>query len=267
MIQASSAASRALKISAIAWFVAAVAGLWLFGSYIVALYGTGAVTGDWQRWNAVLPKDHGYMPGDLAGNIALGGHLLMAAILTFGGVVQLVPHIRAHIMPLHRWNGRLFILTAILVAATGLVINALRGNVAGLYMQIGNITDGLLVILSAVLTWRYARARNISLHQRWAMRTFILVNGVWFYRLGMMVWLIATQGAGHTDAFDGPFDLFIGLGHFLLPLAVLEIYMRVRDGGGSGAKWIMTLVMALITVITAAGIVAATLFMWLPNLR
>jgi hypothetical protein len=91
MTTPNASATKALKVSAVIWYVAAVIGLWAFGYYIVGLYGVGVATGDLERWNTVLPDGHGYVVGDWVGNLALGGHLLMAAVVTFGGVLQLIP--------------------------------------------------------------------------------------------------------------------------------------------------------------------------------
>src|SRR5215217_4762319 len=124
-------ADRALRASAVFWCVVAAVGIWIFGYYIAALYGVGFVGGDLDRWNRVLPKGHGYVPGDGRGNVALGIHLLMALVVTLGGVVQLIPVVRRRVPALHRWNGRLFITVALIAAATGLYIAFSRGAAAG----------------------------------------------------------------------------------------------------------------------------------------
>lgn len=260
-------AARALRLSAAAWYVALVAGLWAFGIYIVALYGIGAATGDWERWNVVLPKGHGYNPGDTAGNLALGAHLLMAVFVTFAGALQLVPAIRATTPAFHRWNGRIFVAVAFAIAGSGLYIAFTRGAVAGTYMAVGNTLNAVLLAACAGQAFRYARARRFDIHQRWALRAFVLMLGVFFYRLGMMLWFVANRGpAGHTDAFDGPFDIFLAFAHVLLPLAILELYLLARDRGGAFAKFAMAGGMVVATLATAAGGFFAIMGMWLPRL-
>lgn len=260
-------AARALGLSAAAWFVALVAGLWAFGIYIVGLYGVGAATGNWARWNKVLPTGHGYTPGDAAGNLALGVHLLLAVFVTFLGATQLVPAIRQRAPGFHRWNGRVFIAVAFAIAGSGLFIAFTRGVVAGPYMAIGNSLDALLLMACAALALRFALQRRFDVHRRWALRAFVLMLGVFFYRLGMMLWFVANQGpVGHTDAFDGPFDIFLAFAHFLLPLAILELYLLARDRGGAGAKLAMAGGLGIAALATAAGGFFALMGLWLPRL-
>ena len=69
---------------------------------------------------------HGYVPGDTPGNLAFAVHVMMAAIITFGGTLQLIPQIRARAISFHRWNGRLFIALAFGISLAGIFTNAVR---------------------------------------------------------------------------------------------------------------------------------------------
>jgi hypothetical protein len=267
MTTPNASATKALKVSAVIWYVAAVIGLWGFGYYIVGLYGVGVATGDLERWNRVLPDGHGYMPGDGIGNLALGGHLLMAAIVTFGGVLQLVPRIRAKAPWFHRWNGRVFLVTAFGISLSGLFMAFTRGNVAGVYMTAGNVLNAALVMTFAVICWRRALARDIAAHSRWALRTFVQMQAIWLYRVGMMLWFGINRGpVGHTDAFDGPFDIFLAFAYVLLPLAVLELYMLARDRAGTWGKASMAGLLLVLTIAMSLGIALTIFVMWLPRL-
>ncbi len=46
----------------------------------------------------------------------------------------------------------------------------------------------MIYAASEPMALRYALARNIDAHKRWAVRTFIVVSGVWFFRVGLMLW-------------------------------------------------------------------------------
>jgi len=260
-------AERVLRASAGFWYAVAAVGIWVFGYYIAALYGVGVAQGDLERWNAVLPEGHGYVPGDVKGNIALGAHLSMALIITVGGVLQLAPRIRARAPWFHRWNGRLFITVAFVAAVTGLFIALSRGAVAGDYMTAGNVINAALILVFGVMAWRDARARRIAQHQRWALRLFVVANAVWFYRLGMMLWFAVNRGpVGHTRDFTGPFDIFLAFAHVLAPLAFLELYMAARDRGGAVGKVSMAALLFVLTLAMGAGILLAAMMMWLPRL-
>ncbi|MCH7863462.1 MAG: hypothetical protein IH998_17870 [Proteobacteria bacterium] len=83
---------KALRGSVLFWFAVATTGQLAFVLYIAGFYGRAAVQGDFARWNQVLVG--GYVPGGLAGNLVLAMHLLLAAVITLGGPLQLVPAIR-----------------------------------------------------------------------------------------------------------------------------------------------------------------------------
>ena len=117
-----------MRQAAMAWFAVAAVGQLLFAVYIIAFYAPPAVRGsfaDWSRYRRVID---GYVAGDTAGNIQFGVHVLMAAILTIGGILQLLPAVRARVPALHRWNGRVFVVTAIAAALGGLWLVWVRGS-------------------------------------------------------------------------------------------------------------------------------------------
>lgn len=265
-VEAGAWADKALRRAGAAWFLVAALGQGMFAVYIVAFYWRAAVLGDLERWNEVLGS-HGMAPDQPATNLFLALHLLLAGIVTVGGPLQLVPWIRARAIGFHRWNGRAYVLTAIGASLAAFYLVAKRGTVAGPIMSVAISIDGVLILVCAAMAWRQALARRIDSHRRWAMRTFMVVSGVWFYRVGLMAWFLVNQGpVGHTDTFDGPFDVFWAYGCYLLPLAVLELYQAVKDRGGAAAKAAMAGLVGVAALATAIGVFGATVGMWLPRL-
>lgn len=247
------------------WFLTALAGQWLFVVYIAAFYGGAAARGAFARWNDVLVG--GYVAGGTMGNVVLAAHLLLAVVITIGGPLQLVPWIRTRFLPFHRWNGRLYILTAIVISLAGLYMVWTRGTAGGLAMWVGISINGVLILVAAVTAWRLALARRIAAHRRWALRSFILVSGVWFFRVGLMCWILLNQGpVGIGKDFDGPFVRFWAFGCYLVPLAVLELYLRAQDRGTLAGRYVMAGGLAVLTLGTGIGIVGAAMGMWLPRL-
>jgi hypothetical protein len=128
--------------------------------------------------------------------------------------------------------------------------------------------NAVLIILCGALAWRTARARNFSAHRRWALRTFIVACGVWFQRVGYLAWFMVMQGpVGVTKKLDGPFDVFWSFACYLLPLALLELYLRAQASGHDGRKRVAAAVIAGFTLLMAVGIVGATMFLWYPLMR
>src|SRR3989442_545716 len=83
------AGRRALQRAVGLWFCTAVAGQWLFVYYIANFYGRSTVAGDYAAWDRNRGLTDGYVAGDTAGNLFFITHALLAAVLTFGGTLQL----------------------------------------------------------------------------------------------------------------------------------------------------------------------------------
>ncbi len=256
-------AERALKASGVFWFSVAMAGQAAFVLYIVLFYGRLALAGDYASWNDVLVG--GWQAGDMIGNLTLASHLLLAAIITAGGPLQLIPAVRRRWPRFHRWNGRVYLTTAIIASLGGLYLAWTRELAGEFAMQVGISLNGVLIVGSAVMAWRLALARRFDEHRRWALRTFVLVSGVWFFRVGLMAWILANRGpVGIGEDFDGPYVRFLAYGCYLVPLALLELYFRAQRAG-STAKLAMAALVAAMTLVMGLGIVGAAMGMWLPR--
>lgn len=123
------AAERAqhfLRRAAIGWVMVALFGQLLFSLYVTLVYGGAVVTGDTERWNHVMPR--GYVPGDTAGNAALMSHVLIAVLIMLGGGLQLLPAIRRRLPALHRWVGRVYMISVMLASLAGLYLTWTRGE-------------------------------------------------------------------------------------------------------------------------------------------
>jgi hypothetical protein len=249
------------------WFVVAVLGQLMFAAYITVLYGGGALRGDITVLATVMPK--GYVPGDLVGNTTIVIHLMLAVLIMLGGAMQLVPQIRARAPWLHRWTGRSYIVSALLVSIGGLYLMWVRGTVGDLSQHLGTSFNAVLMVTFGVLAWRAARAREFREHRRWAMRLFLVASGVWFFRLGLMLSLIVFRRpvGFDMDLFTGPFLTALTFGQTLFPLAVLEAYFWAQERAGARGKVAVGAALAVLTVAMAAGIFAASMGMWLPRMR
>lgn len=257
--------SRLLSAGAAAWFVVAALGQWLFVAYILGFYGWTALTGRMQDWNQVLPEGH--VPGDNVGNFIVMVHILLAAAVMGGGALQLVPAIRRRWPRFHRWNGRLYLSTVFLVALAGLYMVLVRKESLEV-MQFGILLNAAAVLTCAALTLRHAIARRIDSHRRWALRLFLVASGVWFFRISLMFWIMVNQGPVGFDpeTFTGPFLVFLSIAQTVVPLLILELYFRAREGRSRTGKFAMAGALGILALMTAGGIAAAAMALWLPRL-
>lgn len=265
-VEWNSAANTALKLSARSWFVVAVAGQWLFAYYMLVFYGGSAASGNMEVINKRLI--HGFIDGDFIGNVALAVHLFLAFVITFGGPLQLVPQIRSYAPAFHRWNGRVYIVTAFVISLGALYMVWTRGVLGGTINAIAISINAALIMGFAGMALKYALARNIKIHRRWALRMFLAVSGVWFFRVGFGLWIFLNGGARpwSTRSLDGPFDIFLAFACYLLPLAVLEIYLRTQDRAGPRGKFMMAAGLFVLTAAMGIGIFMAARIFWLPRL-
>ncbi len=260
-------ATRALRIAATAWFVVTALGQLMFVIYIAGFYGVATARGDLAAWGKVMP--HGYIAGDAVGNSVVGVHLLFAALITLSGAVQLLPVVRRLVPKLHRWNGRFYLTSAVLMSVGGLVMVWTRGTVGDLSQHVAISLNAVLILTFAALALRHALARRFAEHRRWALRLFLAVSGVWFFRVGLMLWLVVNQGPVGFDpeSFTGPFLTILAFGQYLIPLAMLQLYLHAQERVGAVAKYAMAGGLGVATLMTVAGSAAAAALMWLPHLR
>ncbi len=175
----------------------------LFGLYIVAFYVGALADGQVAKWNQNLPGL--YEPHSPAATSALGLHFLAGGVILILGCIQLIGRVRTRWPALHRWLGRIYVSAGLLAGLGGLTFILVVGTIGGRVMDIGFGLYGALMVLAAVQTYRYARARSLSLHRAWALRLFALAIGSWLYRMDYGFWLLLGGGGGPIRRGDGLF--------------------------------------------------------------
>jgi hypothetical protein len=258
---------KILSWAAAVWLSVATVGQWIFGVYILLFYGKHTVRGDFEKWNEVLP--HGYVAGDWKGNFVVSIHVLLAAVLVIGGPLQLIPKIRTIFPAFHRWLGRTYVVTAIIVSVAGLIMVWTRGAVGDTTQHVSISIQAAYIVSFALLTIRYARARQFDKHRAWALRLFMVANGVWFFRIGLMCWLVVNGGpAGFdTKTFSGPFLTFLAVSTYAIPISliVLEMYFYSLKKRSRAFSLFTAAIIFILTILMCIGIAGATMGMWLPR--
>jgi uncharacterized membrane protein len=261
-------ADKALKAAAAFWFVVTVAGQLLFALSIASLYGLTAARGNWPAWNGNML--HGYAQGYRFGNTMVTVHLASAVIIILSGAIQLVPQVRRHAPAFHRWNGRVYILTAFTVSLAGLYMLWFRGAIGGFPQHLAQSVDGVLIMTFAVIALRYALARDFAAHRRWALRLYLVVSASLFIRAaGILVALAPLSGPFGFDPVkvQGPFITELAYAQYLVPLAILELYFRTQSRRGAARRIAMAVVLFACTLALGAGIAAASASNFLPRIQ
>jgi uncharacterized membrane protein len=239
----------------------ALIGQWAFFYYIAAFYGPTAFSGDFQTWNRLAAIGRTpYVAGDAPGNLAFLAHALAAGVVAFGGALQLVPQVRARLPAFHRWNGRVFLLTVTGLSLSGFYLVWVRHTSPDQLNALSTTLNGVLILSFAALAWRTARARKFAVHRRWAMRLYLVSNAQWFLRVGVFGYFVISMGLGHKVRLSDPFLLFWVPGCYLVPLAVLELYLRARDGGAPAARFAMAGGLFALTLLMGVGMFGFAMF-------
>lgn len=150
-------------------------------------------------------------------------HMMSGGLLLILAPLQLVTPIRRRWPRLHRWSGRVMVGTGLFTAFGGILYAVERGTTGGPFMDISTTVYGLLMLLAAVQTYRFGRARQWQAHRRWGWRFAVLVIASWLYRMHYVIWDRLTGGWGVTADMTGPFDRFQAWAFYLSYLLMLEI--------------------------------------------
>lgn len=263
-----SPASRDWSRLLLRWSATAlVAMVWLsvalFGLYILAFYAGALLDGELEGWNEVLPRL--YEPTTPAATAGIALHFAAGGVILVLGCVQLLGGVRTRFPALHRWLGRVYVVASLLAGVGGLTFIALKGTVGGTVMDIGFGLYGVLMLISALQTYRHARARRLEAHRAWSLRLFALAIGSWLYRMDYGFWLLLTDGWGHTADFRGPFDVVMAFFFYLPNLIVAELFIRARRSGAPPVLRVAAAgVLAAATGFLLLGTYFFTAYLWGP---
>jgi len=258
--------TRLLKIAVNFWFTIVVIGQFIFALYIFGLYGISGLNGNFEKWNLASP--HGYVEGDLLGTTIFGIHVILAGIITIGGPLQLMKIIRNRFPKFHKINGRIYIIAAFLISFAGLYLSWIKGSVGGLIGSIFITVNALLIMVSAFFTIAAATKRQLIKHRKWAIRLFLCMSGVWFFRVFMMLWLTIHQApvGFDPDTFQGPAVNMLYTLSYIFPIVFAELYFIAKTKGKTVQNMLSTFLFVL-TLCIVIGTFSATMGMWLPNLK
>jgi tetratricopeptide (TPR) repeat protein len=266
-LELNTVADTTLKAATRFWFLVVLIGQTVFAFTVASFYGLSALRGDFHRWSKSIT--HGLVPGDTMGNLAVAMHIFSAVVIILAGILQLVPQIRNRFPVFHRWNGRLYVVTAFTISLAGLYMMWIRGSVGDLSQHLGTSLMAVLIMFCAAMALRYARARDFKTHRQWALRLYLVVSASLFIRAGLFLSALLNHGPFGFDpsTFRGPFLTFISFAQYLVPLAVLEIYFRVQDRGRTTGRFAMAAGLFVLTIALGAGILAVTMAIWLPTVK
>ena len=261
----SSVADKTLRAATRFWFVVTILGQFAFAFAVATFYGLTSLRGDYHKWNFT----NGFVAGFSMGNTAVVMHLVSAVIIMLAGAVQLVPQVRTKFPVFHRWNGRIYMLAAVALSAAGVYMHLVRGSVGGPVIHIAGTVNAILIWICAGFALRYATVRDFRTHRRWALRLFLVVSASWFLRIGIFLsFLILRRPFGFDPTtLEGPFFTFMSFAQYVVPLAVLEIYLRAQEHPGALRRMATAVMLFVLTLGMVAGLFGVGVAIWAPQVK
>ncbi|TPH13967.1 DUF2306 domain-containing protein [Litorilituus lipolyticus] len=258
-------AEQALNNIVKCWVVVALIGQWLFAAYILSVYAFPTLLGNTALTLSLSPGQ-GAKSESATDTLIFFAHILPAAIMAMSGLLQLIPNIRRNYPKFHKYNGRMFFIFGLSGAFTGLYLTWGAGFRFSDLGSLGVTLNGLLIPIAIYFAWKTIINKKLKSHQRFAIHSFILVNGVWSFRLYLMAWFVLNQGAnGNSRNIDGPADIALSFASYLLPMLIAEIIFWAKRSESNKVKWSAASFAAIGTIITTIGVFAAGTMMWFPR--
>ena len=125
--------------------------------------------------------------------LTLTAHTLFGPIALVLGLVNLLPAMRQRRRwLLHRWLGRVYLISALVLASAGL---SLAFHAAGGWAA--RLGFGLLAVATlatAVQGYRHIRRHNVRQHRQWMLRSYALIFAAVTLRIWLPLLIIAHQG-------------------------------------------------------------------------
>lgn len=107
---------------------------------------------------------------------ALVTHIFAGSVMLSAAVLQLWPWLRAHHPRVHRWSGRVYVVTALVTGVAALVTAQFPS--AGVGQQVANTMMGVLFLTFTLLGYRAVRQRRFGDHREWMVRSTALAFSI-----------------------------------------------------------------------------------------
>jgi uncharacterized membrane protein len=146
-------------------------------------------------------------------------HVVPGVIFLLLGPLQFISDIRKHWPKLHRWAGRLFILSGFTFAVTALIINVSFPPFGGQFKSLAVYIFSIAQILTLGIALHAVLQRDFIRHRAWMMRAFAIGLAISTMRIFFIPAYLL---------FGVPNDLTVALGMwigFLVNILVVELIL------------------------------------------
>lgn len=104
-------------------------------------------------------------------------HIIPGALFLVLALLQFVPSIRAQHLEVHRWLGRILVVTGLVIGISALVMSFTM-NIGGPNETAATTLFGILFLFCLGKAYRHIRRKEVAQHREWMIRAFAIGLGV-----------------------------------------------------------------------------------------
>jgi uncharacterized membrane protein len=101
-------------------------------------------------------------------------HIIPGFLFMVLGPLQFVKSIRARHLNFHRWSGRIFVASSLVIGLTALWMSLAVPAIGGLNQAVATLLFAILFLFSLVKAFRHIRRREIPQHREWMLRAYAI---------------------------------------------------------------------------------------------
>ncbi len=104
-------------------------------------------------------------------------HIIPGALFLALALLQFAPSIRAKHLKVHRWLGRILVVTGLVIGISALVMSFTM-NIGGLNETAATTLFAILFLFCLIKAYRHIRRKEVAQHREWMIRAFAISLGV-----------------------------------------------------------------------------------------
>ena len=104
-------------------------------------------------------------------------HIIPGALFLVFALLQFVPSIRAKHLKIHRWLGRILVVTGLVIGISALVMSFTM-NIGGLNETAATTLFAIVFLFCLIKAYRHIRRKEVAQHREWMIRAFAIGLGV-----------------------------------------------------------------------------------------
>lgn len=166
-----------------------------------------------------IPPDNTINEGYIRHPVLTFFHILPGCLFLLSGAWQFIRPMRNRLIHIHRWNGRIYLISGLIIGITGIIM--------GLFLHFGGFAEtlaatgfGIYFLYALLRAYKHIRKKEYGFHREWMIRAYSI--GLAVATIRPLTWLFFTFS-------EIPFNNFFGIAFwiaFILHTIIAEIWVK-----------------------------------------